>query len=52
MNEKKTSLAQAVREVYALVSSLAVSGDEVDILAEVRLRLRKIFKEVSEDGGG
>ena len=38
-----------LREIYTIVSALAVSGDAVDVIATIRAKLRKVIKE-AEDG--
>lgn len=49
MSEKCKDLAKEINEIYQLISSLSVSGDAVDIVAAIRFRLQKIYKEVNED---
>lgn len=49
MSEKSKDLAKEINEIYQMISSLSVSGDAVDLIAAVRFRLQKIYKEVSED---
>lgn len=51
MSEKKNDLPQQIKNVYTLISSLSVSGDAIDVIAQVRLLLRQILKEVGENAG-
>lgn len=38
-------------EIYRLLSSLNVSGDAVDIMATVRLKIRKLIKSLDAKAG-
>lgn len=48
MSKEDTNLQTKVKTVYALVSSLSVSGDAVDTIALIRASLRELYQEVSE----
>lgn len=51
LNEIKAELTEA----YSLLSMISVNGDNVDRLAEARVRLRKAFhaaKEAAAEPGG
>lgn len=50
MSDEKKNLAKEINEIYMMISSLSVSGDAVDIIASIRFRLQKMYKEVSENG--
>lgn len=42
-------MVNELREIYALLSALSVNGDAVDVVAEIRLKLRKLIQE-ADDG--
>lgn len=42
-------MVNELREIYTLLSALSVNGDAVDVVAEIRLKLRKLIKE-ADDG--
>lgn len=60
MNEKElTPVQQELDQAYRLLSTLPVSGDAVEVVASVRMRLRKAYelaaakeKEDKEDKHG
>lgn len=49
MTKENKSLSEKVKAVYALISSLSVSGDVVDTIALIRANLRDIYQEVTRD---
>lgn len=49
MNEQFKEWANEINDIYALISTLYVSGDAIDTVAAVRFRLQKLYKEVSEN---
>lgn len=48
MKETLHEIKSELTEAYSLLSMIAVSGDNVDRLAEVRVRLRKAFQMAKE----
>lgn len=48
MKETLHEIKAELTEAYSLLSMIAVSGDNVDRLAEVRVRLRKAFQMAKE----
>ena len=48
MRETLHEIKAELTEAYSLLSMIAVSGDNVDRLAEVRVRLRKAFQMAKE----
>lgn len=48
MKETLHEIKSELTEVYSLLSMIAVSGDNVDRLAEARVRLRKAFHTAKE----
>lgn len=48
MKETLYEIKSELTEAYSLLSMVAVSGDNVDRLAEVRWRLRKAFQAAKE----
>lgn len=42
-------MVNELQQIYTLLSALSVSGDAVDVVAEIRLKLRKLIKE-ADDG--
>lgn len=49
MSKENNDLSLELKQIYTLVSSLLVSGDSVDIVAAIRLRLRKLYEEAAEN---
>lgn len=49
-----TNLHEELKQAYAFLSAIPVSGDHVEIMAAAREHLRKAFKlaEKGEDNGG
>lgn len=48
MKEMLNEIKAELTEAYSLLSMFAVSGDNVDRMAEVRVRLRKAFQMAKE----
>lgn len=48
MRDTLHEIKSELTEAYSLLSMIAVSGDNVDRLAEVRVRLRKAFQMAKE----
>lgn len=44
-------LMQKLKQIFALISCLQVSGDAVDTVAQTRALLREIYKEVKNSAG-
>ena len=42
------SLKKEITEIYKLVSSLSVQGDAVELVAMIRIRLRKLHESVDQ----
>lgn len=55
-DDKKTNtekIAEALHSAFNLISAVPVSGDFVDIMAEIRVKLRYVYrlaKEIENDG--
>lgn len=41
-------MKERVEKIYSLLARIAVSGDAVDVMAEVRAELRRLYAEVKE----
>ena len=52
MGKAKESALRYINEAFTIVSSLAVSGDVVDVIASVRSKLRKAAESLEEEEGG
>lgn len=50
MNEKElTPVQKELDQAYRLLSTLPVSGDAVEVVASVRMRLRKAYEMVGQN---
>jgi len=45
-------LKKEVNEVFTLISSVFVRGDDVDVIAIAREKLRKVYSGLSAEKGG
>lgn len=44
----KETIMQELQIIYRTVSSVPVTNDNIDVMAEVRARLRKVYAEVEK----